>query len=119
MARLRPIGHDDRLSIVDHLDELRTRLFVSLAAIAVAFAFCFWQNHALLHALNRALPHTSTVAGQQGLAAVPSQTSEPAVPPPTPAPPGESRPDRYYPLRLLAVIVVAALIGSILVLLLR
>jgi hypothetical protein len=49
-----------------------------------------------------------------------SQTpAEPAVPPPSPASPRESRPDRYYPLRLLAVIVVAALIGSVLVLLLR
>jgi hypothetical protein len=49
-----------------------------------------------------------------------SQTpSEPAVPQPAPASPSESRPDRYYPLRLLAVIVVAALIGSVLVLLLR
>ena len=77
MARvLRPIGHDDRLSIIDHLDELRTRLIISLVALAVAFGFCFWQNHALLHALNRALPHTSTVAGQQGLAAVPTQTAK-------------------------------------------
>jgi hypothetical protein len=33
--------------------------------------------------------------------------------------PSESRPDRYYPLRLLAVIVVAALIGSVLVMILR
>jgi len=73
---LRPIGHEDRLSIVDHLDELRTRLFFCLLALAVAFGFCFWQNHALLHALNRALPHTSSVAGQQGLAAVPSQTAK-------------------------------------------
>jgi hypothetical protein len=50
----------------------------------------------------------------------PSKTgAEPAVPQPSPAPPGAFRSDRYYPLRLLAVIVVAALIGSILVLLLR
>ncbi len=53
---LRPIGHQDELSIVDHLDELRTRLIVSGAVLAVAFAFCFWQNHALLGLLNRALP---------------------------------------------------------------
>jgi sec-independent protein translocase protein TatC len=53
---LRPIGHEDRLSVVDHLDELRKRLFVCFAALAVAFSFCFWQNHALLNALNRALP---------------------------------------------------------------
>src|SRR5436305_3917822 len=56
---LRPIGHDERLSIVEHLDELRTRLFVCLAALAVAFAVCFWQNHHLLDILNRALPTSS------------------------------------------------------------
>jgi sec-independent protein translocase protein TatC len=63
VARLRPIGHDDRLSIVDHLDELRGRLIICAVALAVAFGFCFWQNHVLLHALNRALPaepHTSS-----------------------------------------------------------
>lgn len=53
---LRPIRHDDRLSIVDHLDELRSRLIVCALALAVAFGLCFWQNHALLHLLNRALP---------------------------------------------------------------
>jgi sec-independent protein translocase protein TatC len=70
---LRPIGHDDRLSIVEHLDELRSRLVVSGIVLAVAFGVCFWQNHALLHLLNRALPHVSTVAGKHGLAAVRKQ----------------------------------------------
>jgi sec-independent protein translocase protein TatC len=57
MSRLlRPIGHEDRLSIVDHLDELRSRLFVCLAALVIAFGLCFWQNHRLLHLLNRELP---------------------------------------------------------------
>ena len=32
---LRPIGHEDRLSIVEHLDELRTRLVISLGALGV------------------------------------------------------------------------------------
>jgi sec-independent protein translocase protein TatC len=49
------IGHEDRLSIVDHLQELRGRLIVSLAALAVAFGFCMWQNHALLHLINKPL----------------------------------------------------------------
>jgi sec-independent protein translocase protein TatC len=49
------IGHEDRLSIVEHLHELRGRLIISLAAIAVAFGFCMWQNHALLHIINKPL----------------------------------------------------------------
>jgi sec-independent protein translocase protein TatC len=70
---LRPIGHEDRLSVVDHLDELRSRLVVCLAALLVAFGICFWQNHALLDVLNRALPHVST-SGQHGLASVANQS---------------------------------------------
>ena len=57
-SALRPIGHEDRLSIVDHLDELRTRLIICGVALVVAFGFCFWQNQRLLDALNRALPDT-------------------------------------------------------------
>ncbi|MGB9185515.1 MAG: twin-arginine translocase subunit TatC [Solirubrobacteraceae bacterium] len=57
MPRLiRPVGHEDRLSVVDHLDELRSRLIVCVVALVVAFGFCFWQNHILLNALNRPLP---------------------------------------------------------------
>src|SRR5579864_2952962 len=59
MARsrvLRPVGHDDRLSIVDHLDELRSRLIVCGAALVVAFGLCYWQSEGLLHLLNRPLP---------------------------------------------------------------
>ncbi len=56
---IRPIGHEDRLSVVDHLDELRTRLIICAVALAIAFAGCFWQNHALLSVLNRALPTTT------------------------------------------------------------
>ena len=52
---IRTIGHEDRLSIVDHLDELRTRLIVSAAALVVVFGLCFWQNHVLLNFINRPL----------------------------------------------------------------
>jgi sec-independent protein translocase protein TatC len=52
---IRPIGHEERLSLVDHLDELRTRLMISAAALAIAFGFCLWQNHALLHLINAPL----------------------------------------------------------------
>ncbi len=51
------IDHRDRLTVVDHLEELRGRLIVSLAALAVAFGFCMWQNHALLHLINKPLSH--------------------------------------------------------------
>jgi sec-independent protein translocase protein TatC len=54
-SAIRPIGHEDRLSLVDHLDELRTRLMISAAVLAVAFGFCLWQNHELLHILNKPL----------------------------------------------------------------
>jgi sec-independent protein translocase protein TatC len=76
LKRLRPIGHDDRLSIVEHLDELRSRLIVCGAVLTVAFCVCFWQNHALLSALNRALPQSAKAAQSGGLAAVPTQASK-------------------------------------------
>jgi sec-independent protein translocase protein TatC len=57
VGRLRSIGHEDRLSVVGHLDELRTRLIVSLLAGGIAFGFCFWQNHALLRLVNTPLAH--------------------------------------------------------------
>jgi sec-independent protein translocase protein TatC len=52
---IRTIGHEDRLSLVEHLDELRTRLIVCAAALAIAFGFCMWQNHALLKIINKPL----------------------------------------------------------------
>ena len=59
---IRPVGHEDHLSLVEHLDELRTRLIICLAALAVAFALCFWQNHALINLLNG--PVKKQVAGE-------------------------------------------------------
>ena len=60
--RLRPIGHEDRLSVVDHLDELRGRLIISVSVLVVAFGLCFWQNSHLLNALNSPLHHLSKTA---------------------------------------------------------
>jgi sec-independent protein translocase protein TatC len=56
MRRVRPISHEDRLSVIEHLDELRSRLVVALLAFAVAFGLCLWQNHLILDILNRPLP---------------------------------------------------------------
>ena len=57
MAKFRPIGHEDRLSVVEHLDELRSRIIVSLAAFGVALGLCFWQNHLILRIVNHPLGH--------------------------------------------------------------
>jgi sec-independent protein translocase protein TatC len=59
---IRPVGHEDHLSLVDHLDELRTRLIISLVALLVAFGFCFWQNHALLKLIGN--PYAKQTRGQ-------------------------------------------------------
>ena len=56
MRRIRPIAHRGQLSLVEHLDELRARLVVSLAVFGVALALCFWQNHLLLELASGPLP---------------------------------------------------------------
>ncbi len=63
---IRTIGHEDKLSLVDHLEELRTRLIVSAVAVAVAFGVCLWQNHALLEIINRPLEHQTQKQVEQG-----------------------------------------------------
>jgi sec-independent protein translocase protein TatC len=60
MARLRPVDFEDRLTLVEHLDELRTRIIISIAAFAAAFALCFWQNGTLLDIANEPLPGDMT-----------------------------------------------------------
>jgi sec-independent protein translocase protein TatC len=76
MARvLRPIGHEERLSVVDHLGELRSRLIICALAVAVAFGFCFWQNHRLLHLLNRPLPVAAQTGGTNHLSGLPADTA--------------------------------------------
>jgi sec-independent protein translocase protein TatC len=71
---IRTIGHEDRLSLVEHLSELRVRLFVSLAALAVAFGVCFWQNQPLLHFINRPLERETQKAVRAGRG-TPGQTA--------------------------------------------
>lgn len=55
MRRVRPVSHEDRLSLVEHLDELRSRLIVSLLVFFAIFAVCYSQNSKLLHFINRPL----------------------------------------------------------------
>jgi sec-independent protein translocase protein TatC len=56
VPRIRPIGHEDRLSIVEHLDELRSRLIISVLAFVVAWGLTAWQNHLVLEIVNQPLP---------------------------------------------------------------
>lgn len=67
MTRLmRMAGHDDRMSVVDHLDELRSRLIVSLAALAIAFCLCLWQSHVLLGVINGPLSRQTQSQVEKG-----------------------------------------------------
>jgi sec-independent protein translocase protein TatC len=56
LRKQRPIGHEDRLTLVEHLDELRTRIVIAVFAFVVALGLCFWQNHQLLKIINDPLP---------------------------------------------------------------
>jgi Tat protein translocase TatC len=53
---MRAVSHEDRLTLVEHLDELRTRLVVCLVVFGVALGLCFWQNHLLLEIAGGPLP---------------------------------------------------------------
>lgn len=55
--RVKAVSHDDQLSLVEHLDELRSRLIVCLITLGIALALCFWQNHLLLEIANHPLPN--------------------------------------------------------------
>ena len=56
MARLRPISHDEEVTLVDHLDELRWRVIASIIALTVAFGLCFWQSSTILDVASAPLP---------------------------------------------------------------
>jgi sec-independent protein translocase protein TatC len=55
VARVRPVGFEDRLTLVDHLTELRSRLVWAILAFAIAWALCGWQNHFVLEVVNAPL----------------------------------------------------------------
>src|SRR3954447_10652447 len=72
------ISHEARLPLLAHVDELRMRLIISVAALAIAFGFAFWQNHAVLHVLNRPLANATTgaLAHSRGPLAQSARTQE-------------------------------------------
>jgi sec-independent protein translocase protein TatC len=54
-TRLKPIAHDDRLSLVEHLDELRTRVIICVVALVVVGGVCLWQEDFILDTVNKPL----------------------------------------------------------------
>ncbi len=56
MARIKRARPDDELTLVEHLDELRTRLIVSISVLVVAVSACYYENHRIYKLLLSALP---------------------------------------------------------------
>jgi sec-independent protein translocase protein TatC len=56
VARARRVKPDEQLTLVEHLDELRTRIVVVLAVFTLAAGICFYKSEALLKFLAGPLP---------------------------------------------------------------
>jgi sec-independent protein translocase protein TatC len=57
VARRRgPANFDDRMTLVEHLDELRSRIIWAGVFLLLAVILCFWQNDRLLDIANQPLP---------------------------------------------------------------
>lgn len=63
LPRVRRAGSDEHLSIVDHLDELRTRLIICLLAFVVAFVGLYLVRDPLLDLLQSPLPERYRESG--------------------------------------------------------
>jgi sec-independent protein translocase protein TatC len=64
-ALRRPVPHDESLSLVEHLDELRSRLIVCVLALVVCFGLAFWQNERVLSIVNAPLENTQNLDGEE------------------------------------------------------
>src|SRR3954451_19715811 len=62
---LRAVADGERLTVTQHLSELRARLLLSAAVRAVLFAGCLSQSRSLLHVLNAPLAHIRTNSAAQ------------------------------------------------------
>ncbi len=58
-TRLKPVAHEDRLAIVEHLDELRSRIIICLLTLTIVGGICLWQDDAILNTINRPLTQTA------------------------------------------------------------
>lgn len=55
-TRLRAVSHEERIPLVDHLDELRWRIIVAVGSLVAAAGIGFWQDERLLEIANQPLP---------------------------------------------------------------
>src|SRR3954464_11117170 len=65
MGVVRPVGHEDRLSLIDHLDELRSRLIYCIVAFVICFSICYWQTQSVLETVNKPLQSTQNLNGKK------------------------------------------------------
>jgi sec-independent protein translocase protein TatC len=59
LGSLRPprrLGHGEEATLVEHLEELRQRLFVCIGAVAVGFFVAYFLHRRIIHALEQELP---------------------------------------------------------------
>jgi sec-independent protein translocase protein TatC len=56
VVRARRVKPDEQLTLVEHLDELRSRIIVVLAVLTVGIAVCFYKSEAILNFLAAPLP---------------------------------------------------------------
>src|SRR3954465_3296533 len=63
---LQAAPHGERLTVTEHLTELRARLLLSVAVLAVLFAGCLWQSRPLLRVLNAPLAQLETSSAAHG-----------------------------------------------------
>src|SRR4051812_39359941 len=61
LRKIRRVDHEEQVELVDHLDELRSRLIVSATAFGVALGLCFWRNDLVLEVMNRPLHHKQPI----------------------------------------------------------
>jgi sec-independent protein translocase protein TatC len=66
MARFRRVKPDDELTLVEHLDELRTRLIVSLSVLTIAVAACYFEYGRIFHLLTGPIHHRHLYAFSPG-----------------------------------------------------
>ncbi|MEO6712973.1 MAG: twin-arginine translocase subunit TatC [Mycobacteriales bacterium] len=57
--RVRRVSHDEEVTVVEHLDELRDRLLISLLCLAVAFSVAFWRHEDIVRLLIRQVPKST------------------------------------------------------------